>query len=72
MRKNKYNIILTETTVFGLRLLLCMFFEELSHYCCIISFKDMLLSASLAVMAEAVKNPERITKYVIIRQKLSI
>ena len=25
--------------------------------------KDMLLSASLAVMAEAVSNPERITKY---------
>ena len=32
-------------------------------HCIICIFKEMLVSASLAVMAEAVANPERITKY---------
>ena len=34
-------------------------------HCIIFIFKDMLVPASLAVMAEAVANPERITKYAI-------
>ena len=34
-------------------------------HCIIFLFKDMLVPASLAVMAEAVANPERITKYSI-------
>ena len=34
-------------------------------HCIVFIFKDMLVPASLAVMAEAVANPERITKYAI-------